>query len=74
MLGEPAADAIPATIYTVEPTGDLTYAHCRIGDVNLVASVPSDVRIAADDKVWLAFDQEKLHLFDGRTQQALAAG
>jgi multiple sugar transport system ATP-binding protein len=73
MHGERRPDAIPATIYTVEPTGDLTYAHCRIGSSNLVASVPSDVQLAADDQVWLAFDQEKLHLFDGRTQEALAA-
>ena len=33
---------------------------------------PSSLRLASDDRVWVDFDQTKLHLFDGRTEQALA--
>jgi multiple sugar transport system ATP-binding protein len=38
-----------------------------------VASVGPDVRLGSDDRVWIEFDQQKLHLFDGATEQALTA-
>jgi len=63
--------AIEGRIYTVEPTGDITYAHVYLGTALVVVSVEPDVKLAPDDKVWLEFDQEKLHLFDGETKQAL---
>ena len=65
--------AVPGRIYTVEPTGDITYAYVALGSVNLVVSVPPSVLLAPDDPVWLTFDQERLHLFDGESQQALSA-
>jgi multiple sugar transport system ATP-binding protein len=69
----PEPGTVPARVYTVEPTGDITYVHVQMGDAALVVSVPPDVKLAADDTVHLAFDQNKLHLFDAGTQQALAA-
>jgi multiple sugar transport system ATP-binding protein len=69
----PEPGAIPARVYTVEPTGDITYVHVQIGGATLVISVPPDVKLAADDQVHIAFDQNRLHLFDGETQQALRA-
>jgi multiple sugar transport system ATP-binding protein len=65
--------AVLGRIYTVEPTGDITYAYVALGSVNLVVSVPPSVLLAPDDPVWLTFDQERLHLFDGESQQALSA-
>jgi multiple sugar transport system ATP-binding protein len=65
--------AILGRVYTVEPTGDITYAHVYLGSSIVVVSVPPSVRLAPDDQVWIEFDQQKLHLFDGRTRQALAA-
>jgi multiple sugar transport system ATP-binding protein len=69
---EPRAATIPGRIYTVEPTGDVTYAHVQLGSAVLVVSVPASLRLAADDPVWLELDQNQLHLFDGQTQQSLA--
>ncbi|MEM7021552.1 MAG: ABC transporter ATP-binding protein [Pseudomonadota bacterium] len=65
--------AIPGKIYTVEPTGDVTYAHVYIGSTIVVVSVDPNLVLAPDDQVWVDFDQERLHLFDGATEQALAA-
>ncbi len=62
---------MPGRIYTVEPTGDITFAHVRVGEATLVVSVPPDVRLAMDDDVWLGFDQNRFHLFDGATGGAL---
>jgi multiple sugar transport system ATP-binding protein len=68
-----APGAIPGRVYTVEPTGDITYAHVHLGKALVVASVAPDFHLAPDEPVWIAFDQEKLHLFDGKTGRALAA-
>ena len=67
----PRPDCVEARVYTVEPTGDVTYAHVQLGDDVLVISVPPSLRLEFDDRVWLELDQATLHLFDGKTQQAL---
>jgi multiple sugar transport system ATP-binding protein len=67
------AGAVPGRVYTVEPTGDITYGHITLGSATLVVSVAPSVLLSPDDPVWLIFDQERVHLFDGKTQQALAA-
>jgi multiple sugar transport system ATP-binding protein len=71
VLQEPAPDAIPAQVYTTEPTGDLTFVHLRVGKNLVVASVDPARVFAPDDRVWLIFDQHHLHLFDAATEQAL---
>jgi multiple sugar transport system ATP-binding protein len=63
--------AVPGRIYTVEPTGDVTYAHVYLGSTVVVVSVAPGLRLAPDDRVWIDFDQARLHLFDGRTERAL---
>jgi multiple sugar transport system ATP-binding protein len=65
--------AIPSRIYTVEPTGDVTYVHLFLGNSIIIASVPPDVRLRPDEMVWIEFDQDRLHLFDGATERALQA-
>jgi multiple sugar transport system ATP-binding protein len=65
--------AIAGRVYTVEPTGDITYAHVHLGASIIVASVAPEFRLAPDENVWIGFDQERLHLFDGKTGQALVA-
>jgi multiple sugar transport system ATP-binding protein len=58
-------------VYTVEPTGDLTYVHVRLGDHLIVASADAGFRADPDSPIWLTFDQEHLHLFDAETEQLL---
>jgi multiple sugar transport system ATP-binding protein len=73
LLPEPATDAVPGQVYTVEPTGDVTYVHVRLGADAVVVSVPPHTRLEPNERIWLAFDQEKMHLFDAVTGRALAA-
>jgi multiple sugar transport system ATP-binding protein len=70
---EAAPGTVAGRVYTVEPTGDITYAHVHLGSVPLVVSVTPDVKLGIDQPVWLEFDQQKLHLFDGKTGRALPA-
>ena len=43
---------------------------CPAAIVNI--SVPPTVAVAPDEQVWLEFDQERMHLFDGETELAAA--
>ena len=63
---------LPPSIYTVEPTGDLTFVHFRLGGQLLVASAHADFRANPDDPIWVEFDQDHLHVFDANSQAALA--
>ncbi|WP_342236100.1 ABC transporter ATP-binding protein [Inquilinus sp. OTU3971] len=70
---EQVPGAVAGRVYTVEPTGDITYAHVHLGSAPLVVSVAPDVKLGIDQPVWLEFDQQKLHLFDGKSGHALPA-
>jgi multiple sugar transport system ATP-binding protein len=67
----PVPNAFPARIYTVEPTGDLTFVHFKVGDAVLVASASTDFKAKPDDQIWVEFDQNELHVFDATTELAL---
>src|SRR5439155_12842573 len=40
VLPDPASEGLPTRIYTVEPTGDLTFVHVSLGSQALIASTP----------------------------------
>ncbi|MGE3797162.1 MAG: ABC transporter ATP-binding protein, partial [Thermomicrobiales bacterium] len=44
---------VPAMVYTVEPTGDITFVHARIGEEMIVFSVGPTSTLKADDKIAL---------------------
>jgi multiple sugar transport system ATP-binding protein len=71
VLPQSAEAGLPARVYTVEPTGDITYVHVWLGDQLLVASVPGLFRINSDEPIRLDFDQEHLYLFDRASTKAL---
>jgi multiple sugar transport system ATP-binding protein len=71
VLPNTEADGVPARVYTVEPTGDMTYVHVQLGDELLVASTPGMYHGSTDQPIRLGFDQEHLYLFDAQTEQAL---
>ena len=63
--------AIPAKAYTVEPTGDVTFVQALLSGAIVNISVPPTVVVVPDTQIWLEFDQERMHLFDGETEMAL---
>jgi multiple sugar transport system ATP-binding protein len=64
--------AVVGKVYTVEPTGDITFAQIYLGSAIVIVSVDPNFAIQPDEPVWVSFDQNRIHLFDGETQQALA--
>jgi multiple sugar transport system ATP-binding protein len=71
VLPETAEHGLPGRLYTVEPTGDLTFVHVYLGSALLVASTTEHVRGDPDQPVRVEFDQDHLYLFDRETEQAL---
>ncbi|MEO8757666.1 MAG: sn-glycerol-3-phosphate ABC transporter ATP-binding protein UgpC [Devosia sp.] len=65
--------AVPAKVYTVEPTGDVTFVQALLSGAIVNISLAPTVSVAPDEKIWLEFDQERMHLFDGETEMALHA-
>ena len=68
-----APGTVQGTVYTVEPTGDITFLQVYLGSQEVMVSVEPHVALSPDQSVWLEFDQNRLHIFDGETQQALVA-
>ncbi|HWV20160.1 MAG TPA: sn-glycerol-3-phosphate ABC transporter ATP-binding protein UgpC [Devosia sp.] len=67
------AGTVPAKVYTVEPTGDVTFVQAFLSGAIVNISLPPTVTVAPDEMVWLEFDQDRIHLFDGQTERALGA-
>ena len=65
--------AIACKVYTVEPTGDVTFVQVYLDQSIVIISLDPNLPIQPDQPVWLAFNQDRIHLFDGETQQALQA-
>jgi multiple sugar transport system ATP-binding protein len=65
--------SITAKAYTVEPTGDVTFVQAFLSAAIVTVSVPPSIPVAPDEQIWLEFDQERIHLFDGETEMALKA-
>ena len=65
--------AVPGRVYTVEPTGDITFVQVDLGSGIVIVSLEPHVAIRPDEPVWVEFDQSKMHLFDGETETELAA-
>ena len=59
VLPDSAGQGIPGRLYTVEPTGDVTFVHVYLGSSLLVASTTETFRGAPDEPVRLEFDQAK---------------
>ena len=71
VLPDNSTTGLAGRLYTVEPTGDITFVHAKLGEHFLVASTPDRFRGTADQPIRLDFDQDHLYLFDRATGKAL---
>jgi multiple sugar transport system ATP-binding protein len=71
VLPETATGGLPGRLYTIEPTGDVTFVHFYVGNALLVASTTELFRGSPDQPLRIEFDQQHLYLFDRETEQAL---
>ena len=64
-------DAVPGTVYTVEPMGNETLVYVRIGHLTLVARADAMLRAAMNTPCWLTFRADRLLLFDQQTERRI---
>jgi len=67
----PGGDAVQAEVYVVEPLGSEVITDLRIGENMLKVRSSPGLVLKMGDKVWLIFRREKLHIFDGKTENAI---
>ncbi|MEP7241867.1 MAG: ABC transporter ATP-binding protein [Devosia sp.] len=67
------AGAVPAKVYTVEPTGDVTFVQAFLSGAVVNISLPPTIDVSPDEQIWLEFDQDRMHVFDGQTEMAIQA-
>jgi len=64
-------NAIEATVSFVELIGRELHVHLTAREDSLVAIAEPTERLEVGQRVWLAFDERKIHLFDKETEEAL---
>jgi len=60
-----------ANVEVVEPLGSEILLDVRVGDAPVVAKMEPSMRVAAHDKVRLAFDPMRVHFFDTESEAAI---
>jgi multiple sugar transport system ATP-binding protein len=69
----PGASWIAASVYIQEPLGSDLFLTLDIGGAHAKVRTGPDVAVRAGDRVEVAFDPAKLHLFDAETGTSLAS-
>ncbi|WP_129112732.1 ABC transporter ATP-binding protein [Halegenticoccus tardaugens] len=64
-------NAIRTAVDVTEPLGDVTYVYFRVGDEQYTASLAGDVLLDPNSALDVSFPEDRVHLFDGRTGEAL---
>ena len=62
---------VPAQVYVVEPLGDMTVVSLDVADTRLQVVADSEFRAKPRQRLWLAFEQKHILLFDAKTEKAL---
>jgi multiple sugar transport system ATP-binding protein len=64
--------SIPGEIYTVEPTGDITFVHVKLGDQLVISSTPDAAyKARMGEPIALKLDEEQIHIFDADSTASL---
>ncbi|WP_436926144.1 ABC transporter ATP-binding protein [Halosimplex amylolyticum] len=66
-----AVNTVTTSASVVEPLGDVTYVYFELGDQTYPASVDGDIIVREGDEVTLAFPQDRIHLFDAASGEAI---
>jgi len=68
---EPVENAVEAETYVIEPLGTETILDFKLGADIIKAVVPPTTDIGPGEKVWLIFEEERLHIFDKESQESI---
>jgi len=60
---------IKMEVYMIEPLGRELLLSLKIGDHIIKAIAPPDIKLTIGGEAWMRFDDKKLHIFDGKTEE-----
>ncbi|WP_136689486.1 ABC transporter ATP-binding protein [Halorhabdus amylolytica] len=66
-----ARNAITKQVQVAEPLGEVTYVHLEIGQQQCTATLQGDLVFDAGQTLSIRFPQDRIHVFDGQTGNAL---
>jgi len=64
-------NAVTTTVEVTEPLGEVTYVYLGIDDRQYTATLEGDMVIEAGRTLTIKFPQDRIHVFDGQTGEAL---
>ena len=65
-------NSISTEVYTVEPTGDVTFVQARVGEVMCTLGAPNNAyRAGPGEPITVALDEDRLYLFDRESGRAI---
>lgn len=64
-------DEIPAAVFISEPLGARAIVDFKMGEETVRTLVSSDNQLEINEKMWLRFKEDKLHIFDETSGKAL---
>ena len=64
-------NTIPTTVKVTEPMGEITYVYFEIGEETYTASIDGERRIESGQEIHVVFPEEKIHIFDGQSGEAV---
>ena len=62
---------VTITVNVTEPLGDATYVYFDVGDQTHTASIPANLQVSSNEEIPIAFPEERIHLFDGKSGEAI---
>jgi len=71
-IEKPDPKAIEAEVQLVEPVGAKSIYHLKISGLTVLAKGYPMPEVNVSSKVWTTFNKDKLHLFDKKTEEAIA--
>jgi len=64
---EPKDDWMATTVYVTELMGNETYVFLKLGEQIIAARAPASFNPDFEDRIWISFEHEGVHLFDSES-------
>jgi len=66
-----AKEFVNAEVYVTEPMGSEVIVDLKVGEEILKVKTPPDIKISIGDKMWIGFNEDRIHIFDKSTEKAI---
>jgi multiple sugar transport system ATP-binding protein len=72
LSNKPMPNSTEVEVYMYEPLGSEVIADLKIGEDLIKAKTAADFPLKIGEKLWLLIKEDAMHIFDKKTEQAIA--